>query len=132
MPDEKKFLLDNLIISLVAFLGGIVSNIVYPQRRGAAGFIAAAVVGVFGGGVAGASGYYAGFTMGPVILITAGSSVFCDRFLVAVFMYLDSRKAPKVINIHNEVTGNQQQNVGEDVNGSVTNEASQRGEQDEQ
>lgn len=53
MMTQWKYTYDWLVIAVIAFVGGLVANIVVPQRRGVWGFFGAATIGTFCGGVAG-------------------------------------------------------------------------------
>lgn len=104
---------DWLIVGAIAFLGGVVSNIVYPSRRGPLGFVSAAVVGFFGGSVVGWSGSEYGLSLGSLIIITAISSVVADRVFYSVFAWLNTRAQPNTVHYNTTVYGSQQQNIGQ-------------------
>jgi uncharacterized membrane protein YeaQ/YmgE (transglycosylase-associated protein family) len=75
---------DWLILGLIAFTAGIVSNIIVPDRRGLAGFVAAAIVGVFTGGVAGITANAYDMHPGLQYIISAASGFIGYRVLAWV------------------------------------------------
>lgn len=72
---------DWIILGLIAFTAGIVSNIIVPDRRGILGFLAAAIVGVFTGGVAGISANAYDIHPGAQYLISATAGFFGYKLL---------------------------------------------------
>ena len=73
---------DNWIfIGIVAFIAGIVSNIVKPKRRGLLGFAAAGIIGIFCGGIAGVCSVSFGITVEGQIFIAAIVGISSDRLL---------------------------------------------------
>lgn len=67
---------DWLTLGLIAFIAGIVSNIIIPDRRGVLGFLSAAVVGVFCGGVAGITASAYEIHPGAQYMISAAMGLF--------------------------------------------------------
>lgn len=105
-----------LMIAVFAFLGGIVSNIVVPSRRGAWGFLGAAIIGVFCGCAAGMAAQSFGADTGWQVIISASSGVLGDRILTAVFMMTHPNRFN--VTIHGG-----QNNVGDnDIKGNQNNE----------
>jgi len=70
-----------IVICIVAFIGGIVSNIIVPKRRGLLGFAAAGVVSIFCGGVAGICSSVFGIQTEGQIFVAAIIGVMSDRIL---------------------------------------------------
>lgn len=95
-----------LIIMIVAFMGGIVSNIVKPKRRGLVGFVAAGIISVFCGGVSGICASSFGMGNEGQIFIAAIVGISADRILT---MYLCGDE--KTINNFNAT--NQQNQIGD-------------------
>lgn len=95
-------------IGIIAFLGGIVSNIIMPKRRGAMGFISAAIVGIFSGGVAGVAANYFELHLGMQVLITAAFAVMGDRILTAILI-TRQEKLQNITNVTIEGGNNQNQ-----------------------
>ncbi len=111
--------LDYLVIGIIAFLGGVVANIVAPSRRGVAGFISAAIVGVFCGGVAGMAAHAYGASPGSTYLVCAACGVLGDRLLSALLERFSNR--PAVVNHFNGDNANvaQGQNVNQNHRGQI-------------
>lgn len=78
---------DWFTVGILGFLGGVVSNIIVPLRRGVLGFISAAMVGVFCGGVAGivANSFevHYGIQYGTAAMV----GVMGDRILTALMQW---------------------------------------------
>lgn len=105
-----------LFITIFAFLGGIVANIVVPSRRGAWGFLGAAVIGVFCGCCAGLSAQAFGANAGWQFIISAMSAVIGDRVLTAVLMTFHGKN-------YNIAIHGGQNNIGDnDIGGNQNNE----------
>lgn len=104
---------DWLIITVIAFMGGLVNNIIDPTRRGMLGFGVAAFVGLFCGGVAGISAHAFGAPAGLQYILSAAAAVFGDRALSGGLVMWRQRN----ITINTTVHGPNQQNLGDDVNG---------------
>lgn len=96
-----------LLIGLIAFGGGVVNNIIIPARRGVWGFAAAALIGVFCGGVAGIVANGAGWPEWSQWLIAAIVGVMGDRFLSSILRY---RLDHQTVNNYGPVG---QQNLGQ-------------------
>lgn len=73
-----------VLMGVLGFMGGIVSNILVPARRGLVGFIAAAFIGVFCGSVAGIISSTTTLHLGWQYAIAAFVGVFGDRILSGV------------------------------------------------
>lgn len=78
---------DWLIIGVIGFLGGVVANIIVPVRRGAWGFLGAAVIGVFCGGVAGIIAHSYDAPYGVQWGLSALVGVLGDRLLSGILAY---------------------------------------------
>ncbi|MDM4015822.1 hypothetical protein [Roseiconus lacunae] len=76
--------IDWLLITILAFTAGVVNNILVPARRGAWGFLAAAIVGMFCGCTFGFASHLFEAPMGLTIMITSASGVLGDRVLMAI------------------------------------------------
>lgn len=72
---------DHLFIGIVAFVGGVVSNIVHPKRRGAVGMMGAAIVGAFAGFTAAMVSVQLGWDFSRQFIVAAIAGVFGDRTL---------------------------------------------------
>lgn len=105
-----------LAITIFAFLGGIVSNIIVPSRRGALGFVGAAVIGIFTGCSAGFSAYAFGAPLGVILIVSSAAGVCGDRFLTALLKSTTERAM--TVNISGGLN-----NVGDnDLQGNQRNE----------
>ncbi|MCD0459130.1 phage holin family protein [Roseiconus lacunae] len=109
--------IDWLLITILAFTAGVVNNILVPARRGAWGFLAAAIVGMFCGCTFGFASHLFEAPMGLTIMITSVSGVLGDRVLMAI---LQSRMTQQNISINGNgyVGGNHT-----DINGNVGGDA---------
>jgi MFS family permease len=94
---------DWAIITVIAFLGGVVANIIVPYRRGVWGFVGAALVGIFCGGVTGICAQAFGASEGWQWIFAAAAGVFGDRGLSAVLITRSQREEKTVIN--NTISG---------------------------
>lgn len=109
-----------VVITVLAFMGGVVANIVAPSRRGMWGFAGAAIVGVFCGCAAGLSAHAFGAHEGAQYLIASGAGVFGDRVLSGI---LQSRKEMNVNvsgglnnigdNVHNHISETQTNQINQ-------------------
>ncbi len=90
--------MDWLVLGLMGFTGGIVANIIVPVRRGIYGFMSAAIVGVFCGGVAGMIANAYDVHVGIQYFVTATVGVLGDRVL-SLIMTLRRDGASTNINI---------------------------------
>lgn len=72
---------DWLVIGVISFCAGIVANIIVPTRRGIFGFLSAAIVGVFCGGVAGMIAQAYDVHVGMQYAVCATVGVMGDRIL---------------------------------------------------
>lgn len=90
--------IDWLIIGITAFLGGIVSNIVVPSRRGLYGFVAAGLVGVFCGFIAGVCANEWGASLATQILVAASFGVLGDRIISHALNQFHEQKSG--VNVH--------------------------------
>lgn len=104
---------DWLVIGVIGFLGGLVANIVVPIRRGALGFLSAAIVGVFCGGVSGIIAHAYDAPYGIQYGVAALVGVMGDRILSSIMVYRNEHQ----INIHGG-----QNNINSDVHGDQTHE----------
>ena len=82
---------DWLTLGVIGFMGGIVSQIVFPTRRGASGFFASATVGVFCGGIAGMAAESFQAHVGTQYLIAAFSGLLGERALTKLFGDISSK-----------------------------------------
>lgn len=105
MPDKSNW----LDLGIIAFLGGIVANIIVPSRRGLGGFMSAAIIGIFCGGVAGIIAAAFEVHYGVQCFITAAAGVSGDQMLQFV---LTVKQRSTVIN--NTIYGSQQQNIAQE------------------
>lgn len=103
------------MIMVVAFMGGIVSNIVKPKRRGLIGFAAAGIISVFCGGVTGLCSSAFGITTEGQIFIAAIIGISSDRVLT-LWLCQDEKTTNNYIQ-HN--SGNSQGNQVADNDGKV-------------
>lgn len=93
--------IDWLLIAIIAFLGGVVANIVAPTRRGVLGFVSAAVVGIFCGGVAGLAANSYGASPGAQYLLSAFCGVMGDRLLSALLeRFKNTPSSPTHVSVH--------------------------------
>lgn len=95
-----------MLIMVVAFIGGIVANIVRPTRRGVIGFAASGLVSVFCGTVAAVCSK---LDIEQQILVAAIVGVMSDKLLT---WGLNFEFTQKVIN-NNFNAKNQQNQIGE-------------------
>lgn len=101
---------DWLVIGVIGFLGGVVANIVVPVRRGAIGFLGAAIVGVFTGGVSGIIAHAYEAPYGVQYGVAAAVGVLGDRILSWIMAY---RVEHQQIHVHGG-----QNNIGQtDIHG---------------
>jgi len=110
MQDRDTPLSDWFVIGVIAFLGGVVANVIVPARRGTLGFAGAALIGVFCGGVAGISANAFGVGQGWEYLIAGIAAVLGDRTLSGALVARDNR----VTNVHTQVHGDLQQNINQE------------------
>ena len=100
---------DWLTVGVIGFLAGIVTNLIVPARRGLWGFLAAAVIGLFCGGMSGiiAGAFEASY--GIQYLLAAVFGLCGNQTLTALL----NRQATTV-NIHG---GNNQNFMGNNAEG---------------
>ena len=98
-----------VVIALIAFLAGIVANIVRPTRRGVLGFVASGTVSVFCGTVAAIS---TELDLSNRVVIAAVVGILSDKILDWV---LNFEIAGKVVNYNQINTGNGQGNQGQNI-----------------
>lgn len=101
---------DWLFVGIMAFVGGVVTNIIVPVRRGLWGFFQAAIIGVFCGFVAALLASEMGASVNVQRIVAGCVGVLGDRLLSWV---LKSRLDHQVI-VHGGVN---QINQGQSVNG---------------
>lgn len=70
-----------LVITIVAFVGGIVANIVRPSRRGIVGFASAGLVAAFAGFTAGMLFGVFGYVTEVQIVVAAVVGILGDRII---------------------------------------------------
>lgn len=116
---------DWLTLGLLGFLGGIVANIIVPVRRGALGFVGAACIGVFCGGVSGMASAEWGAGLGWQYVIAAVVGVLGDRILSAILSFRLQHTTN--VNIHG---GENQNSFGDSGNFHQGPNHERRNEQD--
>lgn len=84
--------LDWICCAALGMGGGLVQNIVNPNQRGFAGFVAAAVTGMFCGSVGGLIAYEFQATPGLQWISSATLGVFGFSILQGIFSFLENRK----------------------------------------
>lgn len=110
MHDKEKLTEEWFIIGTIAFIGGVVANVIVPSRRGTLGFAGAALIGVFCGGVSGICANSFGAAPGLTYLIAAISAVLGDRVLSGVLAVRQMR----TVHVHTQVNGSNQQNISQE------------------
>jgi len=86
--DEQNNTIHWLVVAAFAFFGGLVHNILVPEQRGAAGFLAAALVGTFCGVIGGVAAYEFKASPGVQWICSGGTGVFGYVILRSVFGWL--------------------------------------------
>lgn len=86
--DEQHNPIHWLMVAGFAFFGGLVHNILVPQQRGLAGFVAAALVGTFCGVIGGVAAYEFDASPGVQWICSGGTGVFGYIILQGVFTWL--------------------------------------------
>lgn len=100
--DPNRFNIDWLIIGIIAFLGGIVSNLVVPARRGVLGFAAAGLVSIFTGFVAGVCANDWGASLSVQVLTAAVFGVLGNQILTYVLTCFHERNRETIINNYSD------------------------------
>jgi hypothetical protein len=77
-----------LVCAGFAFFGGLVHNVLVPQQRGVAGFVAAALVGTFCGVIGGVAAYEFDASPGVQWICSGGTGVFGYIILQGVFTWI--------------------------------------------
>lgn len=77
-----------LVCAGFAMFGGLVHNILVPQQRGLAGFLAAALVGTFCGVIGGVAAYEFDASPGVQWICSGGTGVFGYIILQGVFTWI--------------------------------------------
>jgi len=93
-------------VAIISFMAGVVANIVYPNRRGVLGFISAAVIGIFCGGVSGMSAHALELHNSWVYVISASVAVLGDRVLTFVLCRRERQTTNNYINGGQNAFGN--------------------------
>lgn len=101
---------DWLTVGVIGFLAGIVTNLIVPSRRGLLGFLAAAVIGLFCGGMSGIIAGAFDASYGVQYLLAAIFGLCGNQTLTALL----NRNAVNSIHIHG---GNNQNFLGDNAEG---------------
>ena len=102
---------DWLTVGVIGFLAGIVTNLIVPARRGLLGFLAAAVIGLFCGGMSGIIAGAFDASYGVQYLLAAIFGLCGNQTLTAL---LNRQAAYNTINI---TGGNNQNFLGDNAEG---------------
>lgn len=86
--DEHNSPIHWFLVAAFAFFGGLVHNILVPEQRGLAGFLAAALVGTFCGVIGGLAAYELHASPGVQWICSGGTGVFGYIILRGVFGWL--------------------------------------------